>query len=78
MNASIVDLRYRTAEVLAALDRGERVLVLYRGKPRATIVPLPRAARMRAAQHPFFGLNREERESIASVMARLRGARHAV
>jgi len=40
MKASIVDLRYRMKDVLGALDRGETVTVLYRGKPRAKIVPI--------------------------------------
>ena len=40
MNATFVDLRYKTAEILAALDKREHVTILYHGKPRATIVPL--------------------------------------
>ena len=40
MEASIVDLRYRMKSVLEALDRGESVTVLYRGKPRARLEPV--------------------------------------
>jgi len=36
MNATIVDLRYRMKDVLRAIDRGETVTVLYRGKVKAT------------------------------------------
>jgi antitoxin (DNA-binding transcriptional repressor) of toxin-antitoxin stability system len=46
MNATIVDLRYNMKHVLRAIDRGETVTVLYRGKARARLTPItrPRAA----------------------------------
>jgi len=34
MKASTKDLRYRTKEIIAALDRGEEVLLTYRGEER--------------------------------------------
>jgi prevent-host-death family protein len=40
MKASVRDLRYRTKDVLKAVDRGEVVTVLYRGKERARLIPL--------------------------------------
>lgn len=39
MQVSIVDLRYRMKSVLRAVDRGESVTVLYRGKEKARLVP---------------------------------------
>jgi prevent-host-death family protein len=45
MNASIVDLRYRMKDVLKALDRGEPVTVLYRGKEKARLVPIASESR---------------------------------
>jgi prevent-host-death family protein len=44
MNATILDLRYRTKDVLKAVERGETVTVLYRGKAKARIMPLPEKA----------------------------------
>jgi prevent-host-death family protein len=44
MNATILDLRYRTKDVLKAVERGETVTVLYRGKAKARIMPLPEEA----------------------------------
>lgn len=77
MDATIVDLRYKSAEVLAALDRRERVTILYRGKPRATIIPLDDAVEpAKAREHEFFGMMREESEPVEDVMARLRGGRY--
>ncbi len=40
MNATIVDLRYNMKHVLRAIDRGETVTVLYRGKERAKLTPI--------------------------------------
>lgn len=62
MNATIVDLRYRMKDVLRAIERGETVTVLYRGKPRAALTPItpPVAASdkggPRTADQPLFGL----------------------
>ena len=40
MKATIVDLRYRMKDVLRAIDRGEAVTVLYRGKEKAKLMPI--------------------------------------
>lgn len=40
MEATTKDLRLRTKELISATDRGERVIITYRGKPRAQLVPL--------------------------------------
>ncbi len=39
MEASIVDLRYKMNDVLKALERNEKVTILYRGKPKGLIIP---------------------------------------
>jgi prevent-host-death family protein len=38
MKATILDLRYRTKDVLKAVERGETVTVLHRGKEKARII----------------------------------------
>ena len=45
MKATVRDLRYRTKDVLAAVDRGEVVTVLYRGREKARLMPLPAGSR---------------------------------
>jgi prevent-host-death family protein len=40
MKATVRDLRYRTKKVLEAVERGEVVTVLYRGKEKARLTPL--------------------------------------
>lgn len=57
MKATIVDLRYRMKDVLRAIDRGEKVTVLYRGKERAEILPVrPEGKVTSLREQPFFGM----------------------
>lgn len=57
MNATIVDLRYRMKEVLRAIDRGETVTVLYRGKEKARLMPVPAASSPVGSSAPASGTN---------------------
>jgi antitoxin (DNA-binding transcriptional repressor) of toxin-antitoxin stability system len=62
MNATIVDLRYRMKDVLRAIDRGETVTVLYRGKAKAALMPISppsgpsNKSTPKTADQPLFGL----------------------
>jgi antitoxin (DNA-binding transcriptional repressor) of toxin-antitoxin stability system len=76
MQASVVDLRYKTSDILAALDHGEQVMLLYHGKPKATIVPLSKTVTKKVADHPFFGMYQQAEESVEDVMDKLRGGRY--
>ena len=76
MNASILDLRYKTSEILAALDKRERVTILYHGKPRGTIIPLEDSPVGKVCEHEFYNMYSSETESVEDVMERLRGGRH--
>ena len=40
MKATAKDLRFHSKEILDAVSRGEEVVITYRGKPHAKIVPL--------------------------------------
>lgn len=86
MTATIVDLRYRMKDVLRAIDRGETVTVLYRGKEKARLTPVPappdvegEGARKTAAQ-PFFGLwsDRDDLADPASWLRTMREPRAAI
>jgi antitoxin (DNA-binding transcriptional repressor) of toxin-antitoxin stability system len=77
MNASILDLRYKTSDILAALENRERITILYHGKPRGTIIPLEDASTAgKVCEHELFGMYAAEKESVDEVMERLRGGRH--
>ncbi|MDT8321001.1 MAG: hypothetical protein RQ826_10800 [Xanthomonadales bacterium] len=75
MKASIVDLRYKTREILEALERNESVTVLYHGRVRGVIQPAGKKPAPGVAEHAFFGMHTDRTESVADEMERLR--RHA-
>jgi antitoxin (DNA-binding transcriptional repressor) of toxin-antitoxin stability system len=83
MNATIVDLRYRMKDVLRAIDRGEAVTVLYRGKAKATLVPIPPPAgtsdqrKPKTRDQPLFGMwhDRDDLKDPASYLRDLRQPR---
>jgi len=59
MEASFVDLRKKSKEIINALNRKEKVTVLYRGKPAAVMNPINTAAeasKLSASQHAAFGM----------------------
>src|SRR3990172_6574839 len=72
MKASVLDLRYRMSEVLKALDRRERVSLYYHGKIKCEIVPAAEEQVVRTMDHPFFGMESKEAESVGVVMDKLR------
>ena len=76
MQASIVDLRYNMKSVLASLNRNEQVTILYHGKPKAIISPIKQPSTSKACSHPFFGMGKKKKESVDSVMQKLRGGRY--
>ena len=76
MEASIIDLRYKMKDVLEALDRREAVKILYHGKVKGTIVPVSGGQKARMTDHPFFGMRRDEEESVAEIIERLRKGRY--
>jgi hypothetical protein len=76
MKASIVDLRYRTREILAALDRNESVTVLYHGRVKGIIQPAGRQPAGSVAEHAFFGMRADAAESVVDEIERLRRPRH--
>ena len=75
MNASIVDLRYRTKQVLDALERRESVSVLYHGKVKGTIVPASSQTLRKVSATPFFGMHTRDKRPVNKIMTALRGGR---
>jgi len=78
MKASIVDLRYKTNEILKALDRNESVTVLYHGKVKGVIKPVREKKLTKIKEHPFFGMNNESKKSVLEELASLRKPRHDI
>ncbi len=80
MDANVVDLRYRMKDVLGAIDRGETVTVLYRGKEKAKLTPIPPSREIsdksapKTQDQPLFGLWKD-REDFADPASYIRGLR---
>ena len=77
MKASIVDLRYKTKEILQALNRNESVTVLYHGKVKGVIKPATEKSALEVKDHPFFGMCKGSEESVLKELGNLRKPRHA-
>jgi hypothetical protein len=76
MKASVVDLRYKMNEVLSALDRNERVEILYHGKVKGIIEPVMKQTGKSVKEHPFFGMRKGTQEPVETSMEKLRGQRY--
>ena len=76
MEATTKDLRLHTAEVLAAAERGEDVVITYRGKRRALLTRWPENESLsRSERNPAFGLWRDRTESVDEQVRELRARR---
>ncbi|MBS1257221.1 MAG: hypothetical protein MAG551_00257 [Candidatus Scalindua arabica] len=76
MKASIIDLRYKMKDVLKALDRKEKVTILYHGKVKGVIVPVNNKKYKKVTDHPFFGMLKDNNVSVSEEMQNLRGPRY--
>jgi antitoxin (DNA-binding transcriptional repressor) of toxin-antitoxin stability system len=77
MKASAMDLRYRTKEVLRALEANEEVVLTHRGNKKGTIVPVAAESsqRVKVASHEAIGMWADEVETVAEKLARIRKPR---
>ena len=76
MKASVVDMRYKMAEVLDALERNESVEILYYGKTKGIIQPLAIKPGKSVKEHRFFGMREMAEEPVTVIMEKLRGQRY--
>jgi len=78
MKASIVDLRYKTNDILKALDRNESVTVLYHGKVKGIIKPAREKSELKVKDHPFFGMCNDSEITVLEELENLRKPRHDI
>ncbi len=55
MKATAKDLRFHSRELIETVSRGEEVVITFRGKPCAKLVPLDNAKR-KTSKHQLFGI----------------------
>ena len=76
MKASMVDLRYKTNDILKALDRNESVTVLYHGKVKGIIKPAREKSELKIKDHPFFGMYEESEKTVLEELEDMRQPQH--
>ena len=76
MNASVLDLRYKMRDVLKAINRREKVRILYHGKIKGEIVPVKQKNDLKTIEHPLFGMLKGEKERPEDTVAKMRRGRY--
>ncbi|MEN8263805.1 MAG: type II toxin-antitoxin system prevent-host-death family antitoxin [Nitrospirota bacterium] len=58
MKATAKDLRFHTSELLDTVNRGEEVIITYRGRPCAKLVPIEQGSRTikEKKENELFGI----------------------
>ena len=62
MNATAKDLRFHSKELLEVVKKGEEVIITYRGKPCAKLIPLETTKKNRKAADELFGIWKDHKE----------------
>ena len=63
MHASAKDLRFYSKNLLDAVSRGEEVIITYRGKPCAKLIPLKETDKKTSKTDPLFGIWKDHDDS---------------
>lgn len=77
MKATAKDLRFYSKELLESANRGEEVLITYRGKPYAKLVPIDDNKRFSEESHNLFGIwkDHDEIQNVSDYVRKLRKGR---
>lgn len=63
MQATAKDLRFHTKEILESISRGEEVVITYRGKPHARLIPFRTEEENDLSINPLRGMWKDHKES---------------
>lgn len=76
MNATAKDLRFHSKELLDTVSRGEEVVITYRGKPCAKLVPFSEGVKEDSGKE-LFGLwkDHEEMQDVDAYVRKMRKRR---
>jgi len=79
MKATAKDLRFRTKEILETADRGEEVVITFRGKPYVKIVPIEKPVQTEQ-KNSLFGIwkDRSDVDDVGIYIKSLRKGRFDV
>jgi prevent-host-death family protein len=73
MKVTSKDLRFHSRELLDTVNRGEEVIITFRGKPCAKLIPY-REEKREGAKSKLFGI-RKDNDKIQEIDAYVRGLR---
>lgn len=74
MKATAKDLRFNAKAVLETVGRGEEVIITFRGKPCAKIIPYEERSGKKSGEHELFGIWKDN-DDVGDVDAYVRGLR---
>ena len=77
MHASAKDLRFYSKNLLDAVSRGEEVIITYRGKPCAKLIPLNETDKKVLKPDPLFGIWKDHQDvkNVEKYVRKLRKGR---
>lgn len=77
MHATAKELRFNSKKILDVVSRGEEVIITYRGKPCAKLMPLTKDDKQEKQSDPLFGIwkDHDDSKEVAKYVRILRKGR---
>jgi prevent-host-death family protein len=77
MYSTAKELRFNTKELLESVSRGEEVIITFRGKPYAKLVPLEKGVKKSKGTDELFGIwkDRTDLKDVKTYVRNLRKER---
>jgi len=77
MYSTAKELRFHTKELLESISRGEEVIITFRGKPYAKLVPIKKTKKNSGDTKELFGIwkDRTDLEDVGAYVRKIREAR---
>ena len=77
MQSTAKELRFHTKEILNSVHRGEEIIITFRGKPYAKIVPLKESKKDKDSKNELFGIwkDRKDMGNVDEYVRNLRKSR---
>jgi len=75
MKATVVDLKHKMKDVLEALEKREKITLLYHGKGKGFIIPADGQKIVKVVNHPFSKMAEKKAKSVEQQINELRGSR---
>lgn len=77
MYSTAKELRFHTKELLESVSRGEEIIITFRGKPYAKLVPIGKSVKKSNETNELFGIwqDRADLENVNSYIRNIRKER---